>query len=974
VSMAARWYVLLLAVTGLLLGSLLGLAADPDQKHREGFSGRATRFLTGDANIAFQEKDHTLSDTHSRSARTAEYIKIEASPPGGSQEAEFVHYYYATPNAPISAQLTATLHVKAYRPGIQVKARIVFPREKDPRNPDAPLTTILTGDKYTTPRQWQSLGFGDIQDRLRQHLPVLRARVGREIDSSDAYIDRLILNVYSGPGVSEVWVDDLEIGPVQGNPAVRPNDNSAALPAARTRQKGLPVEFVEGQILVDEKPFFILAIRHSGTPLSVLREAQFNTVWFPNDASAEQLEDAIRHGFWIVPTLPLPAVEWDGRKPKKPTQETMNRDADQVSDYLKRFSSGDAVLMWDLGGERTAEDLGRVLRISNLVRDRDPRRPRAIDLWDGFNAYSRYATAIGAHRWPLFSSLDMAAYKDWLLERKALVPPGMLTWSWVQTHLPEWYLTTIMGRPNPTSFPDPIGPHPEQIRILTYLALAAGHRGLGYWSDKFLENPCHGRDRLLELALLNAEIEMLKPVLFAAQDPARWQATSHPLVQAAVIKGPKDVLVLPVWLGGGVQHTPMQGVVSNLTIRVPAVPETATAWSISPAGVTELKNLKRVSGGLEVTLPEFDTAAAIVFTTDIGKESKIVQWQDETRFKLARQAAQWAQQQAIEQFNKTLTVHTKIVQAGGPELPDLRELLAKSRYSIETAKGYADNGQNEEAYREARRAMRPLRAIMRTDWERAVQTLDMPTSSPYAIGFYSLPQHWQLAREVAASRPGGNAFEHGDFELSRPAPKDGAAVDSLPGWEVRKLLLDPVDAVAAIINVDEKGVEDEQPKQLPPLGARFSSDRAAPRPPEFKQPQFGQHCLKLEIKAKKDTQIGAALERAVLAVDSPPTELAPGSLVRISFWAKVPRFLNGSADGFVVFDSAGGEPLGIRLRETQTWRKFNMYRRVPATGKISMTFALTGIGVALVDDVKIEPLLPAAQSQFLEQTGGIRRR
>jgi hypothetical protein len=96
--------------------------------------------------------------------------------------------------------------------------------------------------------------------------------------------------------------------------------------------------------------------------------------------------------------------------------------------------------------------------------------------------------------------------------------------------------------------------------------------------------------------------------------------------------------------------------------------------------------------------------------------------------------------------------------------------------------------------------------------------------------------------------------------------------------------------------------------------------------------------------------------------------------VRISFWAKVPRFLNGSADGFVVFDSAGGEPLGIRLRETQTWRKFNMYRRVPASGKISMTFALTGIGIALVDDVKIEPLLPAAQSQFLEQTGGIRRR
>ncbi|NJK27822.1 MAG: hypothetical protein HC925_03830, partial [Coleofasciculaceae cyanobacterium SM2_3_26] len=49
--------------------------------------------------------------------------------------------------------------------------------------------------------------------------------------------------------------------------------------------------------------------------------------------------------------------------------------------------------------------------------------------------------------------------------------------------------------------------------------LSAGCRGLGFWSDQFLAKDTHfGKDRLLELAILNAEIDMLKPV-FAGSKP-----------------------------------------------------------------------------------------------------------------------------------------------------------------------------------------------------------------------------------------------------------------------------------------------------------------------------------------------------------------------------------------------------------------------------------------------------------------------
>jgi hypothetical protein len=963
-------------VAAVALAAVLAAVPTVDAQtiHKYGFAGKQTALVKADANVAFQERDHVITDRYTHTGPTSEYIRIEANPPPGATEAEYVHYAYDTPPAPVTDRLTAQVWVKALRAGVQVKARVVFPKEKDPRNPDAPLTTLVAGDVYKNVRTWQALGFGSFPDLLAKQRQVLLARLGREINEADAYIDRILLNVYTGPGVTDVWVDDVEIGPVRSDQLPPPKPQAPGVPAAQGGGvKARSVEFTDGQILIDDKPFFMLAIRHTNTPLKTLRDAMFNTVWFPNDCPQEVIDEAVRNDFWIVPTLPLPAGEWENRKPKKPDPAGLEKEADAISRYLRKFLAADAVLMWDFGGGRTAEDLDRVAAAAEVVRTFDPRRPRSIDLWDGYSAYSRYVNALGAHRWPLFSSLELTAYRDWLAQRKALTAPGNLTWTWVQTHMPDWFLEHLCGRADVSSVDFPVGPHPEQIRILTYLALAAGHRGLGYWSDRFLDNAFHGRDRLLEIALLNSEIEMLQDVLFAAQDPARWIPTSDPNVQAAVIRGPKDILVLPVWLGPGSQYTPAQGTVPTLSVTVPLVPDQATPWLVTPAGVSEIKGYRRVAGGTEVQIPEFDTAAAIVFTQDLGINGKVVRWQDHTRYEKGRLAAQWAQQQAIEQFNKTLTTHKRILEAGGPELPEAAELFHKSEGYIKAAAVYSETRQWDMAYREARRALRPLRVLMHADWAEAARTLDVPTASPYAVSFYSLPQHWLFAREVASSRPAGNGFPHGGFELSRPAPKTGASVTSLPGWTVRKLILDRADGLAAIVNTDQEGLLDRPPEPPDPGKGRYAPQRVAPRPPDFRQPDAGHHCLmlRLDVRGENDESGRArpapqALERTVLAVDSPPADFAPGSLVRVSFWAKVPYPIGTSADNFVVFDTAGGEPLGVRIGVTTTWKEFHLYRRVPAHGKVAMTFALTGFGTAFVDDVRIEPMVPFSQPGGVE--------
>ena len=1012
-------------VLGLVAAAVVGQQPEPARPlglytHRDGFSGRQTAWLPGDANVRVVERDHRITEDRYFNAPSSEYLKVEAQPAGGTADAEFAHYFYETPPAPVAEGAAAGVWVKAFRAGVQLRARVVLPKERDPNAPDVPFTALIVGDTYPEEkvRSWHRLRIADPADALRKQLPVLTARLGHQADPTDAYIDRLVLNVYPGPGVTEVWIDDLEIGPCRPDPK-RPGGNRT--PAATT---GRPVpavahpyavEFVAGKIVIDKKPFFMRMIRHTDTgPLGLkeLRDAKFNTVYFPADADPGLIDEAVtKHQFMIVAGVPaVPAEVAVGTG-------ALEREADKLAEHFRRFRSGDGVLMWDLGGGRTREQVKTVARTAEVLREYDARRPRAVDLWDGYQAYADYLDVIGTHRWPLFTSLDLDMYRYWLTQRRALTGPGKLLWTWVQTHMPDWYVTLAntdpaTGRPGAPS-DLPLGPQPEQLRLLTYISIAAGCRGLGFWSDRFLANSHYGRDRLIELFLLNCEMELLEPVLFAVDDEKTdWVKTSHPYVKAAVLRGRKGIVVLPVWVGPGTQYCADQGALPELKINVPQVPEGADPWLLTPASYHNLRaagGVKNIPPGVEITIPQFDLTAAVVFTQDTSPDGIVVRWQDNIRHVFGRRAAEYAREMAQEAYNKTHAVHDRLAGVA-PPVRGADELFADAKRSIRRAEIYLDNGQPDLAYREARRALRPLRVLMRDHWEAATKTLDVPTASPYAVSFYTLPRHWELARLLQTAAPGPNALPHGGFELDSPAPPEGAAVESLPGWGVRQTTLDPVLMTAAVINTEKLGDKIPPRKEpKPPPGVtlgRYTSSRieAARNPTRKPGPDLGRHALMMMILAKPPKGMAAApplpppgtlggltpggtpgaipgttpdpkeklppmpgaLERTFLAVDSPAVRFPPGTWVRISFWAKVGG-VAASADGAMVYDTAGGEPLAARIPHTVdvtlvppalVWQEFHLYRQVPASGKIGVTIALTGLGVAYFDDVRIEPLTP----------------
>jgi hypothetical protein len=901
-----RWAAGAILAGGLALALVGPGRGQQQQILRYGFEARDPVLVQGAADAAYKETAHALTDEHAYSGQRSEHVQFQA------EAGHFIHYTFDLGKAPVSDDLNVSLRLKSNRPGLQLLCRVVLPRERDPNDPGQPLTAVLRGDDdYKLVGRWQLLTLSQAVKRLREQQQLLQNDLRRDVDVTDAYVDRIILNLYGGPGATDVWVDDLEAGPLtEMPPAAAANRGAPGRPAVRRRAAA--VQLSGTKLLVAGQGFFLRGIRHTGTPLKTLRDAGFNTVWLDESAPAGLVEDAVNLGFWVVPTVTPPDLPGpDGGRRLVQGQLTAR---DAFAKTVARFLDEEGVLCWDLGSNLDYERFGAVNKAAEAFRQADPMRPLAVDVWDGLQRYSRGVDPVllGIHRWPLMTGLELAAYCNWLTQRRRLATPETFCWTWVQTHLPDWFTTVAYQRPGSANFNEPIGPQAEQVRLLTYTAVASGFRGLGFWSDRFLADSHAGRDRLLALAQLNLELKMLEPLLVAAKEP-EWIDTTLPEVKAAVLRTGRAILVLPVWMGPGSQFVTAQGSAPELGLVVPQVPANAQAWEVTPARVRSYP-CERVLGGTRVKVRDFNLTTALVLTSDLGPTGLVVRFQDQQR-RMGKIAAQWAHDQAVEELNKVVPVNDALEALGRP-LPDGKALLGRAREFLARCEKDRRNGEHAAAYQDAQMAQRALRVLMRAHWERAVKELDTPVASPYAVSFFTLPRHWQFVDEILSRRVTANVLPGGGFEAPPEQRSDGWRLQEVP-------TLDPVVPRAR---------------------------RVAQAPKEGKQ------CLLLEVKAKDPLLPPAALERTFLALHSPAVRLPPGTIVRISAWVKAG--VTVSPDGALLYDSAGGEPLALRINATPDWKRYYFYRRVPASGSLSVTLATTGLGAVFFDDVRIEPLVP----------------
>jgi hypothetical protein len=338
-------------------------------------------------------------------------------------------------------------------------ARIVLPRVVDPQT-GQPQTTVVQGDTYTQVGRWQQLVIKDVPLTLSRQIRVLRSKIGPQVDSNEAYIDQLILNVYSGKGTGTVWIDDLSI---DGHVAVPldqrvdhelPSDavkraSPADRPAiARPGRVAAPRVELHGTVLTGEgRALAPRIIEYQGEPLNRLGMLGFNGIHLSSPATPHLLDGADRLGLWLV--CPPPDVTADRTIP----------------------AGYGPVLCWDLGWGLSRQHLTATRHLIHDLRRADPQHGRPVICGPNSDLrnYSRYADILLLDRSPLGTSQGLSDYGDWLEQRPLLARPGTPAWAVIQTE-PAADIVRQMSALSDGRRPS-VGVQLEQIRLLAYTAV-----------------------------------------------------------------------------------------------------------------------------------------------------------------------------------------------------------------------------------------------------------------------------------------------------------------------------------------------------------------------------------------------------------------------------------------------------------------------------------------------------------------------
>ncbi|MGD9496979.1 MAG: hypothetical protein AB7Y46_11830 [Armatimonadota bacterium] len=251
-------------------------------------------------------------------------------------------------------------------------------------------------------------------------------------------------------------------------------------------------------------------------------------------------------------------------------------------------------------------------------------------------------------------------------------------------------------------------PTPEQQRLLTYMMLTAGTRGILYFSSQGLADARLGMGRRAELGLLWGELEPVEDIIAAGTlSPC---ATSDPSVEAAAFTRGGDTVVLALKHGEQYNRHVSDAVVRNVRITLPLdPPEGARCLRLDGPRLMRVMPLRE---GRELTLDELDVTAALLITAD---EARIAAAQTQ-REAWGPLAARLGATAAADVGAKTHVIAERIAPLTGPEFA---QLLLEGDEAFEKVVTYLGAQTHRQAWSWGRIAMRKWREAQALAIERA---------------------------------------------------------------------------------------------------------------------------------------------------------------------------------------------------------------------------------------------------------------
>ena len=923
----------------------------------DSFEGPETSWQVAESDVGHRVVSHGRSRTAAHRGAACERFVIEAS--AGTT----LRVQMPLPKARVIDEWKASLWVRADRPDIRLAVRVLLPNFIAPKT-GQPIEVLVPGTISRDADRWEMLEVGALATGLQRQLLPLRAEYGPQGDLAGAIATHLVLELYSAPGHYDVAIDDVfvqgsidatdtaaiphadadtatadtipavikhdsAVQPAQFAPPAPPINNPALpLPPAAFASPPLapsatvqsvppavpqaapqdpPTGLSRGVLEVAGLPFFPRALDHSGEPLETVATLGFNCVRLPAPASSDLLEEARRAGLWVIcPPPQLPDV--DIRDPES----------------LPIFSSNwDRVLLWDMGSGLAEGDVEALAERTRRVRACDQRGGRALiaSADSGLRSISRHVDLLVARRTVLGTSLELTDYLTWLRERPRLTRPGTPILTTLSTELDPRTarqaaaLAGIGGRG--------LSVDPESLTLAALAAVAAGTRGILFTSSRRIDGEDReSRARAAAVRAMNLKLKLLEPWGAAGRFAAQAQS-SDPEVKAYVLEAARARMVL-VWRcvqGSQVVARHYAGDIPKdsapLTLLVPGVPEAHQAWEVSPGGLKPVRQ-RRVTGGVSIVLDSFRSSGLVLLSGDPAVTGHV--------------------QERVRELTPIALVSARAI--AGLVLSDGAELLARlppAALGNLPAAAMLGAAQRDALEGESLAATDPATAIAKLEragaiggqferltWERGVVAMGSMVAGPLATSDATLAEHWRFVEALGTVQAGENLLPGGGMER----------IDELSGTGWRHFAI-----------------------SLPELRTAVEISRT--------EPAVGNASLLIRAEAANPAEPPVVVETPPVWVMSPPLSPPSGKLLQIEARVWVPRPVQGSVDGLLVFDSIGGPALAERVGATPGWRRLVLYRIVPADASgepFTVTFALTGLGEARIDDVSV---------RVLDRSGGI---
>lgn len=666
------------------------------------------------------------------------------------------------PQARVISELVPSVNVRSERGGVQLMVRVVLPNTPDEEDPSRPMKTLLKGPISVASRGWQNLTFADeehdLQEKLERHLWVLRRKYGSHVSAQSAYIDLVVLNIYTSPGNQSIDIDDLK---VEGIVSADPMNTLAAgsnvhfdpsvRPAAFVQQVGNSNSHVRRNGTVIEangKPLFTRLIQHNGESFELLKSLGFNVIELRATASLDQLAEAKRVDVWLVcpppPSVGLTSID----------------------------SLYDRVLAWSVGQGLGLRDLTEVQETVREIRESDLRsgRPIVANIESGWAQFSQIVDVLNVGFEPLGSSFNLSEYSDWIYRRSEVVGHNHPIWGDLQTEVSRGVRQQVSAMVG-VSPPTPI--EPQQLKYMAYEILSSGARGIRFRSRSRLDaSDPSSRLRAKSLQWLNRHLAQIEPwiaggVLLKSRNQSAQDVVITP------IRTPRSQLLLIQRPTGKEQYYAGDLPLATVLFDNEGAPMSDRAYGILDHGLVPL-NQRRDHVGARIQMDDCCHLGAVVLTQDPTIVTRLNQ-----TYQGPGQTFVQMRTELVQQWLAVLQLIQSQSELEGQTIPAVNGALLEGSNALRKAESLINSSSPASAAKFLDVASQRLAVVRRELITAGMRQFRSKTSSPLLMHSSLVPLHWKLANQLAAMNWQPNSLPGGDFENLSHMTQNG--------WENRRL-------------------------------------------------------------------------------------------------------------------------------------------------------------------------------------------